>query len=554
VTRLRTLALGAALALTGCPRATPPFAEPAPTGAPTGGSRAEPASTKKPKTVVLFVLDQLASWVLLSHLPHLPPDGACQRGLREGAFVERVAYAYATTTTAQGHSAIVTGQPPWKSGVVANELLDADGKERSIVNDGKHPVHGREGAFASPSVLRVPTVGDALRAATGGRARQVAIAGKDRAAVLMGGRQPDIALWYDHATRGYTTSSYYDEALPEPIASWQSAHPVSALFVPWQARDAALYARVLGPDDAPGEGDYLGLGVAFPHDLANTQNPYATVRLAPQHTEHMLELAYFCAEQAGIGQDDVTDLLLVSVSGTDYAGHTFGPTSWEYLDHLIRADVAMAKLVARLEERGPVAVLITADHGVAGLPEQDPKIDLRLMPDELERAAEEAVATVLGEGKWVAGYTRPFLFLKPGIPPDKREAARAAVERAMPVIKGVHGAWNVNKARALRADPDPIKRAVGLSMSDDTPGDVYILIDEHTILDEDRPRGKGTTHGTPFPHDTQVPVIFWGPGVTPKRITELLEQDRVAPTLSALLRAPPPEGVTASPLPGAPAP
>ena len=29
--------------------------------------------------------------------------------------------------------------------------------------------------------------------------------------------------------------------------------------------------------------------------------------------------------------------------------------------------------------------------------------------------------------------------------------------------------------------------------------------------------GSGTSHGTPFPYDTHVPVIFWGPGHLVKR-------------------------------------
>ena len=36
----------------------------------------------------------------------------------------------------------------------------------------------------------------------------VSISGKDRSAILLGGKNPDIAIWYDKKGQ-YTTSSYY---------------------------------------------------------------------------------------------------------------------------------------------------------------------------------------------------------------------------------------------------------------------------------------------------------------------------------------------------------
>jgi arylsulfatase A-like enzyme len=271
----------------------------------------------------------------------------------------------------------------------------------------------------------------------------------------------------------------------------------------------------------------------------------------PHLTEHMMLLAEAVADSEDIGKDDVVDLMVVSVSGTDYVGHSLGAMSWELADQLIRADRAMGALIRKLEERGPVSVLITADHGVSPLPEKNKRGGTRLFPDAITQVAQAAAAGELGEGEWVADFASPFLYLKPGIEAAQRDKALPAIIEALSAIEGVHGAYDVREAKTWRDDPDRVKRSVALSIANDTPGALYLLPSEGCIVDEDRPRGKGTTHGTPWSHDSNVPAIFWGRGIQAKRIKEVLAQNRVAPTISKLLGIAPPKGVTASPLPGA---
>ena len=45
-----------------------------------------------------------------------------------------------------------------------------------------------------------------------------------------------------------------------------------------------------------------------------------------------------------LGADDVPDLLAISFSAHDYAGHSWGPDSWEVLDLTLRLDRALGQL------------------------------------------------------------------------------------------------------------------------------------------------------------------------------------------------------------------
>lgn len=507
----------------------------------------------RPRVVVAIVLDQLATQTLERHLPHLPNDGALRHGIARGAFHHRVVYPYAGTYTAAGHAAIATGAPPAVSGVVANEVYD---RERArvvpIVDDGEHAVHGVRDAYASPRALRAETVADVLARTTEGRVVSVSI--KDRAVVFTAGREPDLALWYDARLPGYTTSTFYGE-VPAWLEAWQREHPIDALLTPWVAEDPALLARVAGADDAEGEGDWDGLGVTFPHDPRASDDPYSVLRATPQSSEHLLELAAEAARRAGLGEDDVPDLLVLSISSTDYVAHTFGPDSWEYLDNLIRVDRALAAFLERLErERGPIAVLLTSDHGGAPLPERSGTG--RVMPDVIARGLEAELDRALGEGDWVSAFVQPFVYLSEPAREDEARRERA-VEAAIAWLSTrpeIGFAADAIDALGWRDDADPLRRAIGLSVADDPEGDVFVVPREGFVVDEDMPRGFGTSHGTPWSYDRSVPVILWGAGVAHLETDAPLPQGHVASTLAALLGVAPPAAAPREPLPGVSAP
>ena len=57
------------------------------------------------------------------------------------------------------------------------------------------------------------------------------------------------------------------------------------------------------------------------------------------------------------------------------------------------------------------------------------------------------------------------------------------------------------------------------------------------------------THGSPWPYDTWVPVVFAGMGMTPETVSRKISTVDVARTLSAFVGAKPPSGAVGSVLP-----
>jgi len=509
---------------------------------------------ERPRLVVVVVLDQVGSWILDHHEPLLLPGGLVRRVREEGVFHRRVVFDHAATITAVGHAAIFTGRPPRDHGIVANTRWERSrGKAVAILDDGTHPVLGLEARFTSPTAIRTEGVADVLRAATGGRGRVVAVSMKERGAVIAGGQHPTRALWYEPRLRGFTTSSWYGAALPRWVQSFTDDKPLRRLFRPWLPHDVGRLAALSGKDDAPGEGGFRDLGPTFPHDLRRVRRPAEALMATPQSTEHLLALARRAVKKEDLGDDDVPDLLTISVSGTDYVGHVWGPESWEMADNLVRVDLALGELYAWLAARGPVAFVITADHGAPPLPESPRGRRMhgrRVLEADLTGAAERGIDEALGAGEWVQAYLSPYLYLRPAAL-AKRDRAVAAAVRSIRALPGIAAAYDVAEVRSWASEPtDALRARIWRSVAPDRGGDIYVAAARGVVLGDGTPPRSGSDHGTPWDHDTDVPVLALGAGVGHLETRSPLPMSRVAATIAALLGLHAPAGAPSDPLPG----
>lgn len=499
-----------------------------------------------PKLVVLIVLDQFGSWVLNEHLPLLPSNSVIRRAYEEGAF-HTVDFPFAATQTAPGHASLTTGVTPSVHGIVANSIYDPETGSRHTVDDRRHAVLGNPTRFVSPAQLRAQTVADILADETGGRARIVGISMKDRSAALSVGQKPDAVVFYDAVARGMTTSSYYapKQRLPDWLRDFNQANPVEPLLQTWEPEDPKRWEQHFGPDARPGE-----IGPVFPHDPRQAENAWFAFSGTPESSEYLLAAAYAVVKAERMGLDEVPDFLALGISGTDIVGHLWGARSWEYADNLARIDRALTRFGRLLRARGPVTFVLTADHGVADLPERaraEGRAGGRVTSSMLVETAEAAADEALGRGRWIAGYVSPlFTYTEAG--KARHGELTEALIRALPSIEGVHAVYDARDPQALRSSRDRIERLVGWNLPDDPPGDLYLVHEEGWF--DALAEGGGTNHGTPWDYDRQVPVLMWGAAIERRTSNEVQSALRVAATLAALLGVPPPPLAAKYPLPG----
>jgi len=426
-------------------------------------------------------------------------------------------------------------------------VYDPELGSRRTVDDREHSVLGNPDRFVSPTQLRVETVADILQRESDGKARIVGISIKGRSAALPVGKKPDVAVFYDAVARSMTTSTYYapKKSLPQWLRDFNRANPVEPLLQTWEPTDPRKLEQELGPDTAPGE-----MYPTFPHDPRKASDPWYAFAGTPDASEYLMAAAYAVVKAEQMGVDDVPDFLALGISGTDIVGHIWGPQSWEYADNLQRIDRALTRFVRLLQARGSVAFVLTADHGVAELPERakaEGRAGGRLRGSVLTKAAEDAADSALGEGDWIAGYVAPlFTFTAEG--KARHKELSKALRKAMPQVEGVKAVYDARNPAELRASGRKIERLIGATLPNEPPGDLY-LVTEQGWFDGLSELG-GTNHGTPWDYDRGVPVLMWGTAIERRTSEETQDVLRVATTLAALLGVPAPEGAPAEPLPG----
>ena len=484
---LALLALGAL----GCPGARPGPPLLAPDG--------------RPRLVVLIVVDQLSSWAFERDRDLY--RGGFARLLRDAAYVRAGEVPYANTFTAPGHATIATGAPPSVHGVLGNTWYRrGEAKERPAEYDPAGTPfavglsHGGEleaEDAASSRALRVEGVADALRRATQGRARSVAISLKARGAVFMAGKRPELAVWYEAAAGGMTTSRAFAREAPPWLVELARERPATRFFgETWRPLDAALLARATGiPDDAPGEGSVHGLGPTFPHALAESDHPARALLHTPYADELVMDAALAAIPALQLGADEVPDLLAISFSAHDYAGHLWGPGSWEVVDLTLRLDAALGRLFDTLDTRlgrDNWAAVLTSDHGVTPVVEQSRVAGARrVRPDEIGRAVEGMLQPALGKGPWVAGISSGNVYLVPAfarLPAQLREQALIAAVEGAGRVAGIAAAVRNDHAAGKCAGRADLERTICLSIVPGESGEVSVVPLAGSVITDVRDR------------------------------------------------------------------
>lgn len=477
----------------------------------------------KPKIVVGVVIDQFRYDYLLRFRGDY--HGGLDRLLRHGAVFSDAHYPQSTTVTAVGHSSFLTGAPPAFSGIVNNEWFDREtGGAVTSVSDPRTFLVGANGARqgSSPRRLMVSTVGDELKM-SGSDSKVIGISIKDRSAILPAGHMADGAYWFDPASESWVTSTYYREVLPEWVKKINAARPAArfmkANWMPLEAKAGAAPFCTMA----------AGTAVRACPSLEAT----------PWGNQMIEEFAEAAVDGENLGGHAGTDLLTVSFSSNDYVGHAVGPDDPEVRDIAVRTDIMLGKLLDKIEQRvgaGNMLVVLTADHGVAPIPEVN---EARHMPGgRLNGAAmlqhvNDALSAKFGPGKWIASGSTlmPYFDLKliESKKLDRAEVENVAADavRSTPHIARVYTRTQLMHGQV---EQDAIGRAVTMSFYAPRFGDLLIVPEPYYIFE-----AKGAAHGTPYDYDNHVPVIFLGSGIKPGAYREKILVNDIAPTLANML-------------------
>ncbi len=506
-------------------------------------SAATAQTPEKPKLIVAIAVDQFSSDLYNEYRSRVTSG---LKRLGEGAVFARGHQSHAATETCPGHSTILTGSHPSRTGIIANDWqdpahprADKQGKPTYDVycaEDESVPGSTASNYVVSSKHLKMPTLGDRLKLVSP-QSRVVAVSGKDRAAVMMGGHNTDLTLWWDG--KAFVTYKDSSAVLPAGLASVNS-RATAAIAKPLAQKlpaACARYDRVV-PISATGT-----VGTLQPRKPGDERRWRAT----SEFDAMTLDAALSAVDAMKLGRGPATDVLAVSFSATDYVGHTFGTEGAEMCGQIMALDVTLGRLFAALDKaKMPYAVVLTADHGGHDLPERNKQDALPAAQRVDPALSAGAMGMKLGQKFGLAGTALVGrsvfgdMYLAPGVPADKRAAvleAAVAAYRAHPQVAAVFTAGEIGAAPAPSAPVDEwslLDRAKA-SFDPAHSGDFLVLLKPFVTPIPDASAGYVATHGSPWGYDRRVPMLFWWKGMTGFEQPNPVETVDILPTLASLI-------------------
>ncbi len=516
-------------------------------GLTTAGVASAQAPAARPRLVVAIAVDQLRA-DYMDRFRSFFSRGGFNLFLLRGASFAQARHEHATTSTCPGHAVILTGSYGSVNGIIGNDWYDAKtGREEYCAADRTAALIGSDLEGRSPRNLNGATVGDLLKISTGGRSRVITVSAKDRSAIMLGGHLADAAYWMEHTL--FVTSSYYRPDMPHWAREFNASGKVSSYFgKKWERLLPAPAYDMVGPDDVPTESDVAGMGRTFPHTIAGGpaigEAFVEAFNQSPFSNDVVADLAMRAVTAESLGRDTVTDLLGISFSANDRVGHAYGPDSHEVMDVTVRLDRTLGRVFGFLDRTvglANVVIVLTADHGVAPLPEVFERLHpgasaRRFHPAVVDTVVNAALEARYGPAPapgWVVHHDQPQIYLNLAALRAKRvavEEAERVAQGAVMSVPGVHEALTATelaKGRAAGTRTGEVH-----SFYPGRSGNIYYQMAPYILVD-DEPTGTG--HGTPWAYDQQVPLLWFGSRIVPGiRQTPAAVAD-IAPTLSALL-------------------
>ena len=391
-----------------------------------------------------------------------------------------------------------------------------------------------------------------MKLASNGRSKVITMSLKDSSALLLGGRLANAAYWWDTKTGNFVTSSQYGREMAAWATSFNDQHYADKyLGKPWQRLLSETQYTSSTRDDYPYERGIPGDGNKFPHVISGgLQSPgeqfYNAFAMTPFANQMLCDLAKDAIERESLGLHTDPDLLAISFSANDLLGQAFGPYSQESEDMLLRLDQSISGLFQYLDGKlglDNCLIVLTSDHGVCPIPEFMKERGMesgRIDPKVFKSSLDSALDARLGQEDWIEEFDPPSVYLNlNAIDKEKYrqpdvEALAAKIAHSLP---GIDEVCTAVQFFTNQLPSGPVVAAIKKDYYWGRSGELVVTPKPGYIFSTE---SNGTTSGSPFNYDTQVPLIMAGPGVQSGRYGQSSSPADIAATITSLLGIEPP--------------
>ena len=429
-----------------------------------------------PKLVVSITIDQLRTDYLETFSPLYSNDGL-RRLLTEGKVFTNGTFNFTPVDRASAIASLHTGTSPYYHGITAEEWLDKETlRPQNCVKDQQ--------VGYSPQFLGTSTLGDELKIATNGIARVFAFAPTADAAILSAGHAADGASWISNGK--WVTTTYY-----QPQDQWLSG-----------------YTRLFLPET--------------------------------NVNKSVTDAALKCIEQAGIGNDDKTDL----VSLTLEAG--------QQMESYVELDRQIALLLNGITHRIPLDRVLFVITGTTSREEEEEEGNMERFRiptgtfyiNRTANLLNMYLGAIFGSAKYVEFCHKNHIYFNHQLLRQKNINLGEISSRSQEFLLQISGIRNVYTANQLLTSDSYLLERIRNGFNVEKCGDLIIDIAPGWKLVNEETSEKSTSRSAHIP----FPIIVYGAGTKAERIQTPVTVDRIAPAIARAIRIRAPNACVAEPL------
>lgn len=295
-----------------------------------------------PKLIVTISVEDMDAKYLKEFESEFTKGGF--KRVASGERYEKVEFDYITSDYAADMATIYTGSNPCINGVIGKRYFNIkENKELLTLSDNES--YGlNDGGKLSGKNIHATTFADKLYESTYGLSKIISIATDPTVAMVMAGHS-GLPVYMNNLTGEWSTSSYYKDALPEWLTTYNAGKPVEAyLDKDWENLLPAGYYVM-----AARKG-----GVGFRYSVRGVCNGlkmYDNFTTMPQCNDYICDLALKAIEGEKMGNDLTTDLLMINFSLKKFYLKSEDPYSLELEDAYLRLDKTLSRLLENIENK-----------------------------------------------------------------------------------------------------------------------------------------------------------------------------------------------------------
>lgn len=437
---------------------------------------------------------------------------------------------------------IMAGTVPYYHGIISNQAYNRNNQKiESIFKDD---------AFAgidshlklSAKNMRTTSVLDEMVMHYQGQSKVYAVGIHAEDAIALGGHTANGVVWMDDVLMKWGSTSYYKDGMPwQALDMNQNGSFQRYVDRVWQPKfPASTYLAALDTRK-PKAFEYK------PSSKKNANRQNSILKVSPSANSLVAELALRLLQEEDLGQGKQPDALMLQFTVRTPNEQDFSVQTMEKEDIYLRLDDELQFLIQKIEYklgRGNVLFVLFGNQNNSYSPEELKAHNIHAGYFNSNRAVallSSYLMAIYGHEKWINGYYgRQIYFNKRLIEEKDIDFAKmqtTAIDFIME-FEGIQSAHSYNQLMNSGFDPNSELSKTKNSTHKNYAGDIILSLMPGwlEVDNDDNPIGASSNiHST-------VPIWFYGANLDKKIITQAHWITDIAPTISAILGIPVPNG------------